>query len=460
MLIKKELTVEDVESSEMIVIKYVQKHEYQKEIFRIGNNLPLKKSSSIYKLDPVVDVNGILRVGSRLKQAQVSADVSHPVILPKNHHVSKLLMMKSHESSGHSGNEYSISKLRTKFWVPGARTVMRKLIKECTWCNKYRRSLCTQRMADLPRERITPDTPAFTNVGLDCFGPIAVRRGRTTEKRYGCLFTCFSTRAVHLEKLHSLDSSSFINALSRFMSRRGVPAKIRSDNGTNFTGAVREMKTALNEIQNSKKVRDNLLMNRITWIFNPPYASHMGGIWERCIRTVRKVLNIIVHKQVLDDERLDTFLCEVESILNNRPLTYCSIDVNDSEPLTPNHLLLLRPGNNTIMTNTSNVDQYNRRWKNVQFLADKFWKSWTRQYIPLIQIRSKWHKFQPNIKVGDLVMIAENNFARNQWPMARIVEVYHGRDGLVRSVKLRTSTSELVRPITKLCLLEGVFQEN
>lgn len=184
-------------------------------------------------------------------------------------------------------------------------------------------------------------------------------------KRYGCLFTCLLTRAIHIEKLDSLDADSFINAFVRFMSRRGVPSILRSDNGTNFVGGLKELKRAMKDLQASSKVQHHLLMKGVTWVFNPPHASHMGGVWERMIRTVRKVLNALMHKQVINDEILTTFFCEVENIVNGRPLTKNSEDVNDPQPLTPNHLLLLRSGPAGTMVKSSKEDTFSKRWRHV-----------------------------------------------------------------------------------------------
>ena len=162
-------------------------------------------------------------------------------------------------------------------------------------------------------------------------------------KRYDALFTCLSIRAVHIEIAHSLDTQSFINALRRFIARRGVPEEVRSDNGTTFVGGNQELRNAIKE-WNQGRIEDFLLQHSTKWIFNPPAGSHHGGVWERCIRTTRKLMNAISKEQTLDDEGLTTLMCEVESIINGRPLTKVSDDPNDWEALTPNHLLLLRAG--------------------------------------------------------------------------------------------------------------------
>lgn len=191
-------------------------------------------------------------------------------------------------------------------------------------------------MADMPKERIIPDLPPSTKVGVDYFGPIEVRRGRATVKRYGVIFICMASRAVHLEAANSLDTDSCVNAIRRFVCRRGQVSSMRSDNGTNFVGAEQELREALAAIDH-RKLQGALLQGGIDWRFNTPAASHHGGG-----RMVKKVLFSVLWAQSLDDESLHTLLCKVEAILNDRPLTKVSDDVSDLEALAPNHILLLK----------------------------------------------------------------------------------------------------------------------
>ena len=170
----------------------------------------------------------------------------------------------------------------------------------------------SQQMAALPIDRVTPFKPPFTYVGVDCFGPFLVKLGRNSVvKRYGCLFTCLSIRAIHIEVLYSMDTDSFVNGLQRFICRRGPPEKIRSDNGTNFHGGDRELRQSIRE-WNQEHIEGFLQQKEITWEYNPPAASHMGGVWERQIRTVRKVLAGVLSEQPVHDEILSTMLCLVE----------------------------------------------------------------------------------------------------------------------------------------------------
>ncbi|XP_030836079.1 uncharacterized protein LOC115922128 [Strongylocentrotus purpuratus] len=277
--------------------------------------------------------DGLVHVGGRLQHASVEEQTKHPIILPKTHYIVKLIVLHLHEVSGHSGREYVLSSLRLQYWVIRGRVAVRQVLKDCVVCRKRSAAPSSQKMADLPEDRVHSEKPPFSYVDADCFGSFMVKQGRSHVKRYGCILV---VRAVHIEILHSLDTDSFLNALQRFMARRGQPEVIRSDNGTKFVGGNRELKKGVQH-WNQQKIQNPLLQKGIDWKFNPPSASHMGGSWER---QIRKILSALLKQQALSDEGLSTLMCLMEAFINGRPLTVVSDDVRDPEPLTPNHLLL------------------------------------------------------------------------------------------------------------------------
>ena len=243
-------------------------------------------------------------------------------------------------------------------------------------------------MADLPQDRLMTDVPVFTNIGIDVFGHFLVSRGRgnVKEKRYGIIFSCMNSRAIHLEMLYSLTTDSFINAFRRFISRRSSVKRIRSDNGTNFVGANKELSESI-KAWNNKHMESWMQQQEIEWIFQPSHASHHGGHFERHIRTIRNILQALLLEQPINvnDDNLNTLFCEIECIINSRPLTELSDDPNDLEPLTPNHLLSMKGGVSFPPGVFQKSDIYlYRRWKQVQYLADLFWVRWKREYIPLL----------------------------------------------------------------------------
>ncbi|KAK2874939.1 hypothetical protein Q8A73_024345 [Channa argus] len=365
-----------------------------------------------------------------------------------------LILQDIHERIGHGGRNHVLSTLRQRYWIPNAISAIRKILSSCRTCRRLHGATGRQQMADLPLSRVLPDEPPFTRTGVDCFGPFTIKRGRTTAKRYGVIFTCMATRAVHIEVAASLDTDSFINALRRFIARRGQVLEIHSDNGTNFVGAERELKRSLEE-WNMSKIENRLTQSGIKWMFNPPSASHFGGVWERLIRSVRKVLSATLKDQSLDEEGLQTLLCEVEAILNSRPITTPSDDPNDLEALTPNHLLLLKTQPSIPQGVFQEDDLYSRRrWRQVQYMADLFWKRWVKEYLPELQRRQKWTHAKRNFVPGDIVLIVDESAPRNSWVIGRIIHAIQDERGLVRQVRIKTRTNEFDRPITKVCLLQ------
>lgn len=449
------ITVTELREAERAVVQHVQRKAFVKEIEKLRNSKFVAKTSALYKLCPILDAYGMLRVHGRLARASVNDDVRHPIILPNKCHVTSLIVRQYHAMLGHAGKEHVLSSVREKYWIIKGRSEVRAVLRECVLCKQRLATACVQQMADLPEERVTANKPPFTCVGLDYFGPIEVKRGRTVLKRYGCVFTCLSSRAVHIEVANSLETDCFIQVLLRFIARRGKPEVIRSDNGSNFVGAKGEVRKAM-ESWNAAVIDNTLKQRDIQWIMNPPGASHMGGSWERQIRTIRSILVALCKEQLMDEESLPTLMCLVESIINSRPLTTVSDDVNDFEALTPNHILLLRSGNVVPFDKMVKEDSYRRRWRHVQYIADVFWQRWLKEYLPSLQQRTKWQTTRANLKQGDVVMVLDERHVRGSWPLGRILEVQLAPDGLVRSALVKTRATQVVRPVTKLCLLESV----
>ncbi|CAC5383130.1 unnamed protein product [Mytilus coruscus] len=382
------LSVTDMNEAERAVLIAIQLQVFSSEISAISDGSDhVKRDSYLRNLDPILD-DSLLRVGGRLHESNMPMESKHPVILPKNHHLSDLILRHIHLELKHSGRNHMLSRLREKYWIVNAPTAIRKLISKCVVCRKQG-SRIEQKMANLPEDRLLPNEPLFTRVGVDYFGPFEVKIKRSHVKRYGVIFTCLASRAVHLEVAASLDTNSYINALRRFIARRGQVVKIRSDNGTNFVGAEKELKRSISD-WNVEQIHDVMLQRNIDWQFNPPAGSHHGGVWERLIRSVRKVMNSVIKEQILDDESLHTLMCEIESILNSRRITRNTDSHRDLEPLTPNHLLLMKQKPNLPPGVFCKTDNYcRRRWRQIQYMVNLFWQRWIHAYLPLLQERQK-----------------------------------------------------------------------
>ena len=447
------LSVEDLREAERVIVGFFQQKQFQSEIESLKANKSISRSSNLLNLDPFLK-EGLLCVGGRLRLSKLSPLSKHPIILPHKCTISFLIIREIHEKTGHSGRQFFLSALREKFWLINGSSVVRNVLSNCVLCKRNFGRPTNQKMADLPEDRLKPDKAPFTSVGLDYFGPFLIKHGRSSEKRYGVIFTCLTSKAVHLEVAHSLDTSSFINALRRFIARRGSVQRIRSDNGTNFQGGEKELRLSLSE-WNQDQIHNFLLQKNIDWEFNVPYASHHGGVWERQIRSVRKILSALCNEQRLTDESLSTLFCEVEYIINSRPLTTVSTDHRDLQPLTPNHLLQLKHASVFPPGVFEKKDLYCRkRLRQVQYLTDIFCKRWTKEYLPLLQKRQKWHHPTRNLAVDDIVLVCDNA-PRNSWLLGRIIKVFVGKNQLVRSAEIQTKHGIIKRPITKLCLLSS-----
>ena len=251
-----------------------------------------------------------------------------------------------------------------------------------------------------------------------------------------------------------MTTDDFINVLKRFVNRRGNAKALYSDCGTNFKGAHKELKDCLMAL-NQIEIGQYAAQEDMEWHFNPPDAPHMGGAWERLVGCVKVALRNIVKERLVTDFQLMTLLTEVETIINSRPLTETSDDINDLEALTPNHFLLGRANRHLPMGVFTDHDLCSRkRWRQVQLLADHFWKRFRKEYLPSLTKRVKWNSEQRNSEIGDLVLLADSNAPRGQWKMARIIKVFPGEDGVVRVAEIKTEAGILTRPVTKLCLLE------
>ena len=461
-----DLSIQDLQNAEKEILKSVQAESFGEEIKLLQAKKNLPTSSSIRVLDPYLDRDNLLRVGGRLRRSNLDLNIVHPYLLPKKSHVSLAVIRWCHSNVAHGGRGLTLNELRRcGFWIVNAKIVTRGVIFRCVPCWKLRGKVGEQKMANIPCER-TSDEPPFTYCGIDMFGPFIIKERRSEVKRYGALFTCMASRAVHIEMTFTLDADSFIQALRCVIARRGNIQTIWSGNGSNFIGAERELWKAFLEM-NHGRVKDFLATKGSDWIVwkkNPPSASHFGGIWERQIRTARSILAGLLdcHGRSLDTESLQTLLTECEAILNSRPLTIQTIsDVNSPTSLAPPNLLTMK--SKVIVPPPGVFDRPDifskKRWRRVQHIANEFWTRWKKEFLTQLQVHQKWVNEKRNFQVGDIVLLKEDS-QRNEWPMAIIEEVMSDSNGLVQIVKLRKGNCEsndvertIHRPISKIILL-------
>ena len=406
--------------------------------------------------------NNIIKVGGRLKNVNnIPSSIRHQIILPQNHPVTNLIIHYHHEINHHCGRNQTLALIREKYWIVKGKSVIRKVLATCLICKHRSSSPKPQYMGDLPKERIAVFKPPFTISGVDCFGPMTIKQYKRTrsssnnqQKRYGVIYTCLTTRAVHIELSIDMTTDSFLMTLRRFIARRDEPDIIWCDNGTNFTGVEKELKLALQNIDYDT-IAKQLALRNIEWKFIPPISPWMGGAWEIMVKLTKRALRSVTNDRPMYEEVLRTFIIEVESTLNSRPLTSLSDDPKDVLVLTPNHFLtgkLTKYFQSKEFT-SSNLNS-RKRWRSVQALANMFWARFIKEYLPTLQQRKKWNKIIRNFMVNDIVLVKDENVPRSYLPLARIIDVHKGNDGIVRSCKLKLGNNTLVRPCDKLCLLE------
>ncbi|XP_064462610.1 uncharacterized protein LOC135373316 [Ornithodoros turicata] len=428
------LTTAEINRAEILWIKQAQINCYANEIRHLEHEGQVQRGSSIADLQPYIDDDGCLRVKGRLHYANISEETKHPILLPKGSDVTTLIVNAAHLRTLHGGLQSTLSDIREKYWIPSARQVVKRTIFKCLICRRCRLEPASAPTAPLPKERVDQSHP-FDVVGLDYAGPLLVKTTGQHEKSYILLFTCATTRAVHLELVTNLSTESFLLALRRFVARRGLPSTFYSDNALTFKRAAKDIQVMWNILRTSE-TQDFCSKHRITWRFiveRAPWWGDGGSGWLS-----------------LTFEELMTVLVDIEASINSRPLTYIHADASEPVALTPAHFLIGKrltalPEVETTPA-VSTHHSITRRWKYRQRLMNNFWQRWQKEY--LLELRSA-HLTQDrrskSLKEGDLAILREDNVPRHMWRTVRIVASHPGRDGHVRAYTVKMPTGTITR---------------
>ncbi|XP_075152088.1 uncharacterized protein LOC142226096 [Haematobia irritans] len=443
------LTVGEIRNAKTFLCKVAQKDEFSRELRQLGCERSIPKSSNIYKLSPFLDEEGLIRLSGRIDFAYyVSDETKHPIILPKNHELTKMLVMQYHIDYRHQNQESICAAIRLKYWIPSLRQLVRSAKRHCQFCRNNAAVPVNPLMGQHPRDRLEPYVRPFSYTGLDYMGPFMVSVGRRCEKRWVALFTCLTVRAIHLELAKDLSTDSVIICIKNFINRRGLPIRIRSDRGTNFIGASKEQ-----FVFEEAKVGEECVRRGIEWVFNTPANPSAGGAWERMVRSVKRVLAVTLKEKTPPVETLQCLLIEAENLVNSRPLTHLPVESVDCDPLTPNHFLLGCPNVNQTPAVPEGVC-LRRQWQIVQQMKQVFWKRWVLEYLPDLTRRTKWHQPVRPLEVGNVVVICDDSEARGEWKKGVVEEVFAAADGQVHSAVVRTTSGRLRRPASKLAVLD------
>lgn len=458
------ITANEMELSFLKIVEIIQKKEYSCEIVKLKKSITLQ--SNLQRLNPFLhdfrEQNrsfSVIRVGGRLLNAPIPYDAKFPLLMPKTSNFITLYLRNLHINNCHAGARALVALLRDRIWLINAKELCNRAVRKCIHCFHYRPKLLNQIMGNLPADRVRALRP-FKICGVDFCGPFNVTlkiRGRPPIKMYIAVFVCFTSKAVHLELVTDLTSNCFILCLQRFIGRRGRPDKIYCDNATNFVGASRELQMLRDAmLKETEGLVSYAAGKGVSFIFIPPRAPHFGGLWEAAVKSAKGLLTRTVGKTLLTAEELQTMLVEVEAVLNSRPIAPLSNDPSDGEALTPGHLLI---GESLAsLPQGSHQEEvvklpYWKRWRLICELKLTFWQYWEKDYVRSLQARAKWLQEQPDLAVGKLVLVHEDNLPPLQWVTGRVEAVTAGQDSKIRVALIRTKNGVFKRPIAKLALI-------
>ncbi|XP_037930940.1 uncharacterized protein LOC119665767 [Teleopsis dalmanni] len=449
-----DLTLEELNKAEVYWIGCAQSEYFLSEIISLKKGQKIGAESKILQLNPVL-IDGLLRLSCRLPTTEYE-NLSNPIILPKESYLSKLIVLEAHQKFMHSGINATLAKIRKRFWVVKGRQLIKSVVQRCIICKRLHGKNASENWTDLPIERVTVSKP-FETTGIDFAGPLYITstdNKNDFKKAYIMLFTCAATRGIHLELAADLTVESCINALRKFIARRGTPSIIISDNAKIFKRSCMEVQK-LEQLMEKTRINQFAVANGIKWKFIPKRAAWWGGFWERLVRTVKNCLKAAIGKARLTFYEMDTLLTEVESVVNQRPLTYITTDCNDLAPLTPAHFLgecgVLNKEN--FLSDGSTIA---KMWQSRTYILKRYLKRWQDEY--LTQLRSiHLNKSKPtkSINIGDVVLVKDEHQSRLLWRMAVVVATYIGRDGRARACDVRLKDQKIMRrPIQLLYPLE------
>lgn len=459
------LTLDELQRAENAIIHTIQHESFSNEIRHLkkGNDSS-KHLCQIKNLCPFLDNNGLLRVGGRLKNANLAYNSKHQLLLSHKHFVTKLIIKQVHKNCLHGGPRHTESEMRREYWLTNSQRTIKSVIRDCVTCFRAKPRPMNQVMAHLPGVRVNSAEKPFANTAIDYTGAINVKitngRGYKTQKGYIAIFVCMTVKAIHVEAVSDMTADAFIAALRRFIARRGTVKNIYSDNGTNFVRSNKILTENLETIGDENlyhhKICNELKDNKIRWHFSPPGGPHFNGLAEAAVKSVKFHLKRTMSDAKLTFEELSTLLSQIESCVNSRPICTLSSDPNDFDVLTPSHFLIgeqptLLPEQNHLESKAN----WLTRWQKIQQLSQQFWRRWQDEYLHQLQVRSKWFQRETPPQINEFVLISNENTPPSQWPVGRIIDTHPGDDELTRVVTVKTSDGQYKRPITKICRFPG-----
>ena len=435
----KTLTPTDIKKAETFWIKKAQES--------MKNKLD---EGEFKRLCPRTRDDGIVVVRGRAeKWLQMSYDQQEVVLLPHDHRLSCLYAGHIHNQS-HQGVAAITNKVRLRYWIPRLHKIVKPIKFNCVVCKKMDKALSGQIMGKLPEDRLKP-APPWSSTAIDLFGPFKIRdevKKRTIGKAFGVLFNCLATRAVHVDLSPDYSAEKFLMVLRRFVSLKGYPRKIRSDNGTQLTAANEELQT-VTRAWNWEELKEFGVTEGMTWEFTSADAPWQNGCSEALVKSIKKALMAAIRDNILTFTELQTVCFEAANLVNERPSGRNPTSPDDGTYLCPNDLLLGRATSRIPSGPFRETANPNHRHEFVQKIIDAFWKKWIRDHFPSFIVQRKWHTAQRDLMVGDVVLIQDSNQVRENWSLGKVAKAKPGNDGKVRNVEVQYKNPKSGEPINK-----------
>ncbi len=460
---KKNFSTEERRETERFLWKLTQKRHFDKEHRSLTTGVGVTENSKLAAYNPFLSGEGLIRSNTRLLLSNLPEATRQAIILPRDCPIVKKFVLHKHVLHQHAGTSYLHGLLKEEFLIPRGRQQIRKIVRTCLGRRCVKPVPLGQQEAPLPALRVNDPAP-FQSVAVDLFGPMMVFHNcghencpHPRETKVHCaLFTCFQTRAVHLELVDDTGTESFLNAFRAFVARRGTPSTVYSDNAKGFKAASREVRQLYRSI-NWDRVKQDGVTRMVEWFFSTERSPHQNGLCERLVRTVKTPLRVVIGSAKLTRAQLALILVEIEAVVNNRPLATTTDDPNDWVPITPMELVSGRrleqiPDPKSPKTSTS----FSHLWKRRQAILNQFWKRWSHDYLLEQSVRRIWKTPRTDDLMGRVVLVKDDHLSRNEWMIGRIVEILPSKDGLVRNVVVKTKTSRLRRGVQKLALFEQI----
>ena len=412
------LTLNEIEAAETKLLAHLQHSMFS------GSE---KDKLSSFKTS--IDKNNLIVLETRIVNRNDKAGFLCPILLNNNHEIIYLLVRETHERLIHVGALTIISHLREQFWNISVRKVIKSVMKDCVTCKVQKSKYLECKTPPLPLDRVR-DSIIFETVGVDFAGPVYLRGG---EKAWICIFTCAVYRAVHLELASGLSVAAFLECFRRFIARHGRPHAAYTDNGTNFTGT----NNAFSELDWQKIIKFCSTI-QIRWYFNPPSGPWWGGWWENVIGVVKNILRKVLGKAFLSYEELTTVLCDTEAIINSRPLAFISENPDDLMPLTPSCFLQENTEIGVPDCDKLYHEKLNKRLKYTQKIISDLRQRFRSEYLGQLIAKDNKNEDDREVNVEDVVLTGDNIHERIDWPLARVTDMYKGRDEKNRVFTLKT----------------------